>query len=249
MHLLPYWEGVSVDTAVDYSFAQFRRLQKAFPGKPVMVAEIGWPSRGRTREYAVASDSNEALFLRRFLKRAEKEQIVYYVMEAFDQPWKAYQEGAVGSYWGVYDVEPQCRSSTSRPAIVRVPEWHMLAAISVAVALARVVRLLFEQRDAAAQPGAQLPGAGGVHGRHDRGLGVLRLHPAVHDGLERRFRRAAAAGHVGCHPRAARRGARMGRGALGDLAPAPGAARSARTDSRSRRCPSTCRPTTSRRTW
>jgi exo-beta-1,3-glucanase (GH17 family)/cellulose synthase/poly-beta-1,6-N-acetylglucosamine synthase-like glycosyltransferase len=134
VHLLPYWEGVSVDTAVEYSFAQFRRLQKAFPGKPIVVAEIGWPSRGRTREYAVASDSNEALFLRRFLKRAEREQIVYYVMEAFDQPWKAYQEGAVGSYWGVYDVNRNPKFEFTA-AIVRVPEWHVLAAISVAVAL------------------------------------------------------------------------------------------------------------------
>src|SRR5581483_3184764 len=123
-----------VDTAVDYSFAQFRRLQKAFPGKPIVVAEIGWPSRGRTREYAVASESNEALFLRRFLKRAEKEQLVYYVMEAFDQPWKAYQEGAVGSYWGVYDVSRNPKFAF-QAAIVRVPVWHALAAISVAVAL------------------------------------------------------------------------------------------------------------------
>ena len=134
VHLLPYWEGVSVDTAVDYAFAQFRRLQKAFPGKPIVVAEIGWPSRGRTRENAVASDSNEALFLRRFLKRAEKEQIVYYVMEAFDQPWKAYMEGAVGSYWGVYDVNRNPKFAFTA-AIVRVPEWQVLAAISVAVAL------------------------------------------------------------------------------------------------------------------
>ena len=134
VHLLPYWEGVSVETAVDYSFAQFRRLQKAFPGKPIVISEVGWPSRGRTRESAVASDSNEALFLRRFLKRAEKEQIVYYVMEAFDQPWKAYQEGAVGSYWGVYDVNRNPKFEF-QAAIVRVPEWHVLAAISVAVAL------------------------------------------------------------------------------------------------------------------
>jgi exo-beta-1,3-glucanase (GH17 family)/cellulose synthase/poly-beta-1,6-N-acetylglucosamine synthase-like glycosyltransferase len=134
VHLLPYWEGVNVDAAVDYCFAQLRRVQKAFPGKPIVVAEIGWPSRGRTREYAVASDSNEALFLRRFLKRAEKQQIIYYVMEAFDQPWKAYQEGAVGSYWGVYDVNRNPKFAFTE-AIVRVPEWHILAAISVAVAL------------------------------------------------------------------------------------------------------------------
>ena len=68
VHLLPYWEGVPVDEAVEYSFAQYKRLQKAFPHKPIVVAEIGWPSRGRTHESAVASESNEALFLRRFLR-------------------------------------------------------------------------------------------------------------------------------------------------------------------------------------
>jgi len=36
----------------------------------------------------VASMSNEATFLRRFLDRAGKEGYIYYVMEAFDQPWK-----------------------------------------------------------------------------------------------------------------------------------------------------------------
>jgi exo-beta-1,3-glucanase (GH17 family)/cellulose synthase/poly-beta-1,6-N-acetylglucosamine synthase-like glycosyltransferase len=134
VHLLPYWEGVPVDEAVEYSFAQFKRLQKTFPHKPIVIAEIGWPSRGRTHESAVASDANEALFLRRFLYRAQKEQITYYVMEAFDQPWKAYQEGAVGSYWGVYDVNRQPKFAFTAP-IVRIPEWHILAAVSIGVSL------------------------------------------------------------------------------------------------------------------
>jgi len=145
VHLLPYWEGVAVDRAVDYSFSQLRRLQKTFPHKPIVIAEIGWPSRGRTRESAVASDANEALFLRRFLQRAEQEQIVYYVMEAFDQPWKAYLEGAVGSYWGVYDVNRHPKFAFTAP-IVRVPEWHILAAASVAVALV-VLGLLYLNSD------------------------------------------------------------------------------------------------------
>jgi exo-beta-1,3-glucanase (GH17 family)/cellulose synthase/poly-beta-1,6-N-acetylglucosamine synthase-like glycosyltransferase len=134
VHLLPYWEGVPVDIAVDYSINQFHRIQKAFPNKPVIIAEVGWPSRGRTHESAVASEANEALFLRRFLKRAEHDHIIYYVMEAFDQPWKAIQEGDVGSYWGVYNVGRVPKFAFTA-AIVRVPEWHMLAAISVAVAL------------------------------------------------------------------------------------------------------------------
>ena len=146
VHLLPYWEGVPVDAAVAYSFTQLKRLQQTFPHKPIVIAEIGWPSRGRTRESAVASEANEALFLRRFLNRAEREQIKYYVMEAFDQPWKAYQEGAVGSYWGVYDVNRQPKFAFTAP-IVRVPEWHILAAISVAVALL-VLGLVYLTSDA-----------------------------------------------------------------------------------------------------
>src|SRR6202008_3275588 len=48
VHLLPYWEGVPVDAAVAYSFAQFKRLQQTFPHKPIVIAEIGWDKHGRT---------------------------------------------------------------------------------------------------------------------------------------------------------------------------------------------------------
>src|ERR1700722_9673415 len=113
VHLFPYWEGVDVESAVDFCFRELKAVQAAYPKKPVIIAEIGWPSEGRIRAGAVASVSNEALFLRRFLARAEKEGERYYIMEAFDQPWK------------FEFVAP----------IVRIPAWHMLAAISVTLAL------------------------------------------------------------------------------------------------------------------
>jgi exo-beta-1,3-glucanase (GH17 family)/cellulose synthase/poly-beta-1,6-N-acetylglucosamine synthase-like glycosyltransferase len=134
VHLFPYWEGVDVESAVDFCFRELKAVQSAFPKKPVIIGEIGWPSEGRNRAGAVASESNEALFLRRFLARAEKEGVRYYIMEAFDQPWKARDEGAVGSYWGIYDVDRHPKFEFTAP-IVRIPEWHMLAAISVALAL------------------------------------------------------------------------------------------------------------------
>lgn len=134
VHLLPYWEGIPVETAIDYSIERYREVQRAFPGKPTIIGEVGWPSRGRTREGAVASMANEALFLRRFLQRADAEGDIYYLMEAFDQPWKAAFEGAVGAYWGVYDVERRAKFEFTAP-IVRVPQWHVLASVSVLVAL------------------------------------------------------------------------------------------------------------------
>ncbi len=141
VHMLPYWEGVDVDSAVDYIIERMDELKECFPGKPIVIAEVGWPSNGRTRMSAVASLSNQATFLRRFLDRAEKEDYIYYVMEAFDQPWKRVTEGAVGAYWGVYDAERKAKFPFIDP-IVPIPQWYILAGISVIIA-AIVLAFLF----------------------------------------------------------------------------------------------------------
>lgn len=134
VHLLPYWEGIPVQDAIEYLASRMEILQRLFPDKPIVIAEAGWPSQGRTRGGADASPSNQALFLRRFLQRAHQEGWVYYLMEAFDQPWKARYEGAVGAYWGIYDVERRPKFSFDQP-IVRVPAWQTLAGISVVIAV------------------------------------------------------------------------------------------------------------------
>jgi exo-beta-1,3-glucanase (GH17 family)/cellulose synthase/poly-beta-1,6-N-acetylglucosamine synthase-like glycosyltransferase len=134
VHMLPYWEEKHVDDAVDHIVRHIKKLEVAFPDKPIVIAEVGWPSNGRIRKGAVASVSNEAIFLRRFLARAEKENYTYYVMEAFDQPWKQVTEGAVGAYWGVYDANREPKFPFSEP-IVAIPHWRILAGLSVLIAV------------------------------------------------------------------------------------------------------------------
>ncbi|MBE0438963.1 MAG: glycosyltransferase [Gammaproteobacteria bacterium] len=133
VHMLPYWEGVDNDNAVDYIDQRMQQLQEMFPHKPIVIAEVGWPSNGRTRKQAVADEAKQAKFLRRFLNRAEEKDYTYYVMEAFDQPWKRQIEGAVGAYWGVYDADRHAKFEFVKP-IVGVPEWQSIAAISVLLA-------------------------------------------------------------------------------------------------------------------
>ncbi|TKB23227.1 glycosyltransferase [Desulfopila sp. IMCC35006] len=144
-HMLPYWEGIHVDRAVDFVVEHMAMLENAFPDKPVVIAEVGWPSNGRIRRQAVASPANEATFLRRFIERAEQLGYIYYVMEAFDQPWKRVTEGAVGSYWGVYDVQRQPKFPFTSP-IVEVPEWRLLSGISIAIALITFALLLIDSK-------------------------------------------------------------------------------------------------------
>ena len=134
------------------------------------------------------------MFLRRFLQRARDEGYIYYLMEAFDQPWKARYEGAVGAYWGVYDVDREPKFAFVEP-IVRIPQWQTLAAISVVLAIDAARAALRAQphaRRARPQP------AGDRRLRRDRRRGVdhLRLFAAVPHAAQRADRRTADPRHV-----------------------------------------------------
>ncbi len=145
IHMLPYWEGIDHELAVDYIDEKVNLLKSLYPDKEVVIAEVGWPSNGRTRLSAVASQATQATFLRRFLQRAQEKKYTYYIMEAFDQPWKRENEGSVGAYWGVYDVHREPKFTFSEP-IVKIPDWPLLAAISVVVALITFALLLIDSQ-------------------------------------------------------------------------------------------------------
>ncbi len=145
MQILPYWQSMEVHEAVDYVFSEFKGLQEAYPGKPVIISEVGWPSQGRDRGAAIASVTNEATFLRHFLARVPEYDYIYYLMEAFDQPWKSDIEGAVGAYWGVYDADRNPKFEFTQP-IVPVPQWQLLAGISMVLAIITFGLLLIDSK-------------------------------------------------------------------------------------------------------
>jgi len=133
VHLLPYWEGVPVAEAVDYLFQRLQQVRTRFPGKIVLIGEVGWPSRGPSRGAAVASPRNQALFVRQFLVEAERRGVEYFLMEAFDQPWKISIEGEVGAYWGLFDTDRQPRMAVAG-SLRDLPTYFMLAGLSVLTA-------------------------------------------------------------------------------------------------------------------
>lgn len=156
VQILPYWEGKNADAAVDHAFGVVKKLRETYPNKPVIISEIGWPSKGRARleqepppdrprQQAVASESNQAMFLRNFLARVKDEKVIYYIIEAFDQPWKTDIEGAVGAYWGVYDADRNPKFEFTQP-IVPVPSWRVLAGISIILAGITFGLLLIDSR-------------------------------------------------------------------------------------------------------
>lgn len=111
VHMLPYWEDdpQPVERAVAHVLNVHERVLRAFPGKPVVVGEVGWPGVGRRRENAVPSAANQARFTREFAAAAARHGLQYNLIEAFDQPWKRWLEGTVGGYWGLLDADARLK--------------------------------------------------------------------------------------------------------------------------------------------
>jgi len=124
IHILPYWEDEPVppQDAIKHVADVYAQMKARFSGMPVMIGETGWPSEGRPRREASASLVNEARYLRQFLLYAGSVDMPYNVIEAFDQPWKRDQEGTVGGYWGIFDVNAKPKFGMQGP-VIEEPHW------------------------------------------------------------------------------------------------------------------------------
>jgi exo-beta-1,3-glucanase (GH17 family)/cellulose synthase/poly-beta-1,6-N-acetylglucosamine synthase-like glycosyltransferase len=139
IHLLPYWEGVGVDTAVDESLQRLAWVRARHPGKEIVIGEVGYPSSGDTIKRAQATPAAQAAFVRQFMARAATERLDYFLIEAFDQPWKLNEEGRAGAYWGLFDAARSPKFAFTGP-VERDPHWRVKALSS---SLAGFVMLSF----------------------------------------------------------------------------------------------------------
>jgi len=141
-HILPYWEGVPADEAIEYVFDRYNQLRKTFPNKPIVITEVGWPSSGQPIGQAEASLVNQAKFVRDFLNRAKKENLTYYVVEAFDQPWKQVLEGSAGAYWGLFNANREAKFAMYGD-VLDLPDWENWALGAAVLSMFLMTLFLF----------------------------------------------------------------------------------------------------------
>ena len=134
INLLPYWEGVAADKSMDWVEDYVVQMKEKFPKKKIVITEAGWPSEGRVKKGAVPSPAMAAYFYRHFLNLATAENYDYYILEAFDQPFKAVKEGAVGAFWGVLDAEGGYKFNFTG-TLTSFEDWATYAGISAAGSL------------------------------------------------------------------------------------------------------------------
>ena len=136
IHLLPYWEDEprGIDDALAHVADVRGEYGRLFSPKDILIGETGWPSSGRQRETAVPSLVNQAKFMRGFVALAEHNGWNYNLIEAFDQPWKRINEGAVGGYWGLFDADRNDKHVLAG-LVSNLPDWQNWLKLSMAIAL------------------------------------------------------------------------------------------------------------------
>ncbi len=136
IHILPYWEDfpISAEQAGAHVDAIRSRVAASFPGKDILIGEVGWPSAGRMREGALPSPANQARVLEEVMARARANHYRVNLIEAFDQPWKRTLEGTVGGYWGLLTSGGREPKFVWGQPVSNHPLWVWQGAAGVALA-------------------------------------------------------------------------------------------------------------------
>ncbi|MGZ5862683.1 MAG: glycoside hydrolase family 17 protein [Methyloceanibacter sp.] len=136
IHILPYWEDepVGAQDAVAHVREIRGKVASAFPGKEILIGEVGWPSQGRMRAGALPSPANQARVLAGVVKAAKEAGWKVNLIEAYDQPWKRLLEGTVGGYWGLFDDLTRAPKFRWGLPVSNHPRWRFEAGLGMGAA-------------------------------------------------------------------------------------------------------------------
>jgi exo-beta-1,3-glucanase (GH17 family) len=125
----PYWDGLPVEQAARYVFDRYQYVKDRYPGKQVVIGEVGWPSAGPARKGAEPSEENEATFLHSFLDLAKSHpQVKYFLFSSYDEYWKEEGGSTVGTHWGVYYADGSTKRALAGLLASQAPQPDRLAA-------------------------------------------------------------------------------------------------------------------------
>jgi glucan 1,3-beta-glucosidase len=136
VHILPYWENdpVAAEQVGAHLRDVMRRVGEVFPGKEILIGEIGWPSAGRMREAALPSPLNQALVVSEVVSAAKEQGWRVNIIEAYDQHWKRLLEGTVGGHWGLFDDTTRELKFRFGEPVSDHPDWVLKAGLGIGTA-------------------------------------------------------------------------------------------------------------------
>ncbi len=108
IHTYPVWEYKNIHEALEYTKQNFLAVAQIYPDKQIVITEAGWAtnSNGRGISPENVSEEIQAVYYKDLTEWSEKEKVVTFVFEAFDEPWKGSPEPLEPEkHWGLFNVD------------------------------------------------------------------------------------------------------------------------------------------------
>ncbi len=108
IHTYPVWEYKQINEALDYTQQNYFTVADRYPDTPVVITEAGWTTRsnGRGIEPHNANETLQKVYYQQLMDWINEEQIITFVFEAFDEPWKGSPDPhEPEKHWGLYKVD------------------------------------------------------------------------------------------------------------------------------------------------
>jgi exo-beta-1,3-glucanase (GH17 family) len=110
-HTYGWWSGADIEDASALVYSRYQDMLAAYPGKPMVLGETGWPTMidhmsTDMTSTAVGSEENQWKYYREILALVEADGLEAWPFAAFDENWKATSgEGQVGAHWGIFNAD------------------------------------------------------------------------------------------------------------------------------------------------
>ena len=108
LHTYPVWEYQTIEGAMEYTKQNYYSVADHYPEKKVVITEAGWTtcSNGRGIHPWNASQEFQATYYCELLDWCKAENILTFVFEAFDEPWKGSPDPLEPEkHWGVFTLD------------------------------------------------------------------------------------------------------------------------------------------------
>lgn len=108
IHTYPVWEYKHIDEALDYTKENYYSVAGKYPGKHVVITEAGWAthSNGRGIDPENVNETYQKIYFEKLMAWADKEGILLFFFEAFDESWKGSPEPLEPEkHWGLFRTD------------------------------------------------------------------------------------------------------------------------------------------------
>ena len=106
VHSYPLHYKETVDVAVAMNQQHYNDVKTLFPNKQVLFTEVGWTTKPNSAMVpGQACVENQKRYITELNEWLEREQIIGFIFEAFDEPWKGSNPNKSECNWGLYYLD------------------------------------------------------------------------------------------------------------------------------------------------